>query len=68
MKTAQLTLVEVYRREKELRSIPDWRKTPAEREEFRSLLAKIRDARPLPACGSTHCPGYVNCGRGCSNR
>src|SRR5437016_4893424 len=33
MKTAQMTLVEVYRREKELRSIPDWRKTPAELDE-----------------------------------
>ena len=28
----------------------------------------VHGMRPLPSCGSTDCPGCVNCGRGMSNR
>jgi len=41
---------------------------------YRKEVARLNRewaARPgpgLPACGATHCPGCVNCGRGQSNR
>lgn len=34
----------------------------------RSLKEAARAMRPLPSCGSSDCPGCVNCGRGMSNR
>ena len=32
------------------------------------LKQVAEEMRPLPACGSSQCPGCVNCGRGRSNR